>query len=64
LPYALELANKGYRQALLDNAGLLDGLNVHLGKVTNQCVAEDLGYDYVPACDLIQDRQSSLELAS
>ena len=47
LPYALELANKGYRQALKDNPGLRDGLNVHLGNVTNRNVAEDLGYAYV-----------------
>ena len=47
LPYALELANKGYRQALRDHAGLRDGLNVHLGSVTNPYVAEDLGYTYV-----------------
>jgi alanine dehydrogenase len=64
LPYALNLANKGYCQALLDDAGLMNGLNVHLGQVTNQCVAEDLGYEYVPAADLLQSGQASLELAS
>ena len=48
LPYALELANKGYRQALSDRPGLRDGLNVCLGKVTNRNVADDLGYTYVP----------------
>jgi alanine dehydrogenase len=47
LPYALELANKGYRQTLGDHPGLRDGLNVYMGSVTNPYVAEDLGYDYV-----------------
>ena len=28
---------------------LLNGLNVHRGKVTYEDVARDLGYDYVPA---------------
>ena len=53
LPYVLELANKGWRQALRDNAGLREGLNVCEGKVTYRSVAEDLGYDYVPAEQVI-----------
>ena len=28
---------------------LLNGLNVHAGKVTYEAVAQDLGYAYVPA---------------
>ncbi len=48
LPYALQLANKGWRLALKDNAGLREGLNVCAGHVTNRAVAEDLGHDYVP----------------
>jgi alanine dehydrogenase len=47
LPYALELAGKGYRRALEDNPGLRDGLNLHVGLVTQQNVAVDLGYDWV-----------------
>lgn len=47
MDYALLIANKGYRQALLDNKGLRQGLNVYLGHVTNEHVAEDLGYEYV-----------------
>ncbi len=46
LPYALALADKGYKQALLDSADFRDGLNVYKGKVTHQAVAHDLGYDY------------------
>lgn len=48
MDYALMIANKGYRQALLENAGLRNGLNVYHGKVTNEAVATDLGYEFVP----------------
>jgi len=48
LPYVLALADKGYRQAMLDDPGLLDGLNIHQGKVTYEAVATTLGYEYVP----------------
>jgi len=47
LPFALALAGKGYKKALLDDAHLRAGLNVHKGKVTCQAVAQDLDYDYV-----------------
>lgn len=49
LPFALQIADKGARQALLDDPHLLDGLNVHAGQITHPAVARDLGYDYVPA---------------
>jgi alanine dehydrogenase len=49
LPFTLQLAEKGAKQAMLDNHFLLDGLNVHRGKVTYLDVARDLGYEYVPA---------------
>ena len=47
LPFALALANKGLKQALLDDAHLMNGLNVYQGQVTYQAVSEALGYDYV-----------------
>jgi alanine dehydrogenase len=47
LPYVLALANKGYRQALLDDPGLLDGLNIHDGKLCCAAVAEARGIEYV-----------------
>lgn len=49
LPFTLALANKGWRQALTDDAHLRNGLNVHAGQVTYKAVADDLGYDYVSA---------------
>ena len=47
LPYALALANKGWKRALTDDPYLRAGLNVALGKVTCRPVAEALGYKYV-----------------
>lgn len=46
LPYAIELANKGVEKALQDNHGLLTGLNVYQGQLTNQAVAESLNLPY------------------
>ena len=54
LPYALDLANKGHRQAMADRPGLRDGLNVCLGKITNKNVADDLGYTYTPPEQALQ----------
>jgi alanine dehydrogenase len=47
LPFIIRLANKGYKQALLDDAHLMNGLNVMNGQVTNQSVAEALGFTFV-----------------
>ncbi|MGI1690558.1 alanine dehydrogenase [Thermoanaerobacter uzonensis] len=47
LPYALEIANKGYKKALLENKALLKGLNVYKGMVTYKPVAEAQGVEYV-----------------
>ena len=49
LPYVLELADKGARQAMIDDPHLLNGLNVHKGMITCEEVAHDLGYDYIEA---------------
>lgn len=49
LPFGLAIANKGYKQALLEDHHLRAGLNVCKGKVTYKAVADDLGYEYVPA---------------
>ncbi len=47
LPFALNIANKGWKKALHDDAHLRNGLNVAGGKVTYKAVADDLGYEYV-----------------
>lgn len=44
----LQLANKGYRLAMLEDEGLRHGLNVCKGKITNSSVAIDLGDEYTP----------------
>ena len=49
LPYALAIADKGYKKALLDDFHLRNGLNVYRGRVTYKAVADDLGYPYEPA---------------
>ncbi len=48
LPFAIALADKGWRTACSDDANLLAGLNVHDGQVTCEAVARDLGYQYLP----------------
>jgi alanine dehydrogenase len=45
LPYALQLANKGWKKALADNPALLKGLNAANGKVTYAGVAEAFGME-------------------
>jgi alanine dehydrogenase len=46
LPYALQLANKGWKKALKENPALLKGLNVADGKVTYAGVAEAFGMEF------------------
>ncbi len=53
LPFIVQLANKGYKQALLDDTHLLNGLNVYRGTVTHELVARDLDLDYRPARDML-----------
>jgi alanine dehydrogenase len=43
LPFGLALANKGAKQAMLDDKNLLNGLNVHKGLVTYKAVVDALG---------------------
>ena len=54
LPFTLALADKGYKQALLDDVHLLNGLNVHKGLITYEAVANDLGYRYKPALEALE----------
>ena len=45
MPYMLALADKGWRQACEDDPHLLNGLNVHAGKLTYFAVGKALGLD-------------------
>ncbi|MCE1234985.1 MAG: alanine dehydrogenase [Hyphomicrobiales bacterium] len=48
LPFALALADKGWKKAIRDDPHLANGLNVCAGRVTYAAVAEALGYDLLP----------------
>lgn len=52
LPFALQIADKGYVQALKDNSHLRNGLNVCAGEITNAPVAQALGLPFTtePHC--------------
>ena len=53
LPYTLMLADRGYKDALLSSEHFLNGLNVINGKITEEAVARDLNYEYVPPRDAL-----------
>ena len=53
LPYAVALADKGWRQALADDAALALGLNVHHGSLTYEAVAEAFDLPYVPVAEVL-----------
>ncbi|MBK8147055.1 MAG: alanine dehydrogenase [Acidobacteria bacterium] len=53
LPYALALANKGFAQAIADDAGLKEGVNTFAGKCTYEAVATSQNIEYTPLDDLL-----------
>ena len=53
LPYGLEIANKGYKKALMENEALAKGLNVIDGKITYEPVARAFNLKYYPLEDII-----------
>ena len=48
LPFVHALASKGWEQAVREDKHLLNGLNIHAGKVTYKAVADALHLEYVP----------------
>jgi alanine dehydrogenase len=48
LPYALALADKGWKKAMKDDAALYKGLNICDGKITYAPVAEAFDMEYCP----------------
>ncbi len=54
LPFIKALANMGWRDALIRDSHLANGLNVHAGRVTYEAVANDLGYEYLPAAEVLK----------
>lgn len=53
LPYALEIANKGWRKAMKENPEIKLGANVINGKITYQGVADAFGLEYCPIDDFL-----------
>lgn len=53
LPFTLALADKGYRQAMLDNPHLLAGLNIHKGELTYKAVSDALGVAWRDAASVL-----------
>jgi alanine dehydrogenase len=53
LPYAIDIANKGYKQALLEDEALLKGLNTYKGKITYKAVAETYDLEYYDPKELL-----------
>ena len=47
MPFMLALADKGWKQACADDPHLLEGLNVHAGKLTYFAVGKALGMDVI-----------------
>ena len=58
--YGVQIANKGYKLALLDNPALLKGLNVIDGNITYKAVAEDLKLPYLDPKDALTDFASEV----
>ena len=53
LPYAVEIANKGWKRAIQENPEIKLGANVVKGKVTYKAVADAFGLEYVPVGTLL-----------
>ncbi|MCU5684600.1 alanine dehydrogenase [Bacillus wiedmannii] len=54
VPYAVQIANKGYKDACLGNIALLKGINTLDGYVTFEAVAEAHGLQYADAKELLE----------
>lgn len=53
VPYAVQIANKGFKQAIQENEALKKGVNTFNGYVTYKAVAEDQGVEYKSVDDLL-----------
>lgn len=59
LPYALDLANKGFERAIQEDRGLSEGVNTYAGKLTYDAVAESQGLEYTPLDSLLDLKAAS-----
>ena len=53
LPFALQLANKGFVEAVSSNPHLAEGVNTFKGKITYEAVATSQGHEYTPLNSLL-----------
>ncbi|MBA3632842.1 MAG: alanine dehydrogenase [Acidobacteria bacterium] len=53
LPYALDLANKGFEKAIREDEGLKEGVNTYGGKLTYEAVAASQDLEYTPLENLV-----------
>jgi alanine dehydrogenase len=53
LPYAVAIANKGWKKAMQDSNEIKLGANVIDGKITYKAVAEAFNFDYTPVDDFL-----------
>ena len=53
MPYAVEIANRGWRDALRADAALAQGLSTHAGLLTSEPVAEAVELPYTPASEVL-----------
>jgi len=53
LPYAVQIANKGWRIAMKENPEIKAGANLVAGKITYKAVADAFGLEYVPIDSVI-----------
>ena len=55
MPFIMQIAEKGWAKACLDNPHLKNGLNVHKGKIAYEAVASSLGEKYYSPDELIHN---------
>lgn len=48
LPYALELADKGFERAFAESRAIQSGVNIYMGKVTRESIANRFDLEYTP----------------
>jgi alanine dehydrogenase len=53
LPYAVQIANKGWKKAMQENPEIKYGVNIIDGQVTYPAVAEAFGLDYTPIDEFV-----------
>ncbi len=59
LPYALDLANKGFEKAIAGDEGLKEGVNTYAGKLTYEAVAASQNLEYTPLDSLLDGAMSA-----